>query len=45
MNVYERWETDEALERFRGSGPDEGIGGRILGAEVLKYRVSAVADP
>ena len=45
VNVYERWETDEALERFRGSGPDEGIGGRILGAEVLKYRVSGVEDP
>ena len=45
INVYERWETDDALSRVRGPGPYEGIGGRILGAEVFKYRISAVEDP
>lgn len=45
VNVFERWESDEALAGFRGSGPDAGISGRILGAEVRKYRISATEDP
>jgi quinol monooxygenase YgiN len=45
VNVYERWETDEDLASFRGSGPDAGTAARILGADVRKYRISAVEDP
>jgi quinol monooxygenase YgiN len=42
VNVYERWETDEELAVFRGSGPDAGTAARILDADVRKYRISAV---
>jgi quinol monooxygenase YgiN len=46
INVYERWESDEDLHRFRTSGgpptldlPD------IRSADVRKYRISAVEAP
>lgn len=42
VNIYERWETDEELEAFRGSGPDAGTAARILDADVRRYRISAV---
>lgn len=42
VNVYERWESDAALAAFRGCGPDDATGARILGAEVLRYRASGV---
>jgi quinol monooxygenase YgiN len=45
VNVYERWESDGELMAFRGSGPDAGTAARILGAEVRKYRISAVEQP
>lgn len=45
INVYERWETDEALEAFRGAGPDDGQAQRIREAEVRRYRVSSVEAP
>lgn len=45
INVYERWESDEHLERFRGSGPEPQQSAQILGAHVEKYRISAVEAP
>jgi quinol monooxygenase YgiN len=45
INVYERWETDEELMAFRGSGPDDETSARILDADVKKYRISAVEAP
>jgi quinol monooxygenase YgiN len=45
IRVYERWESDEDLERFRGSGPDDAQTGQILDADVKKYRISAVEAP
>ena len=45
IRVYERWESDDDLERFRGSGPDEAQTGQILDADVKKYRISAVEAP
>jgi quinol monooxygenase YgiN len=45
INVYERWETDEALARFRGAGPEPEQAARIREAEVHKYRISAVEAP
>lgn len=45
VNVYERWESDAELATFRGSGPDADTAARILGAEVHKYRISAVETP
>ena len=48
--IYERWETDEALAAFRNSGssatgPPSPVTPEILGAEVSKYRISAVEAP
>ena len=45
VNVYERWESDAHLERFRGSGPDTGQTAQIRDALVRKYRISATEDP
>jgi quinol monooxygenase YgiN len=45
IDVYERWESDDELLAFRGSGPDDETSGRILEADVHKYRISAVEAP
>ncbi|MFD0555934.1 antibiotic biosynthesis monooxygenase [Stackebrandtia endophytica] len=45
VNVYERWESDELLHRFRDSGPEGAQQDRILAAEVHKYRISGVEAP
>ena len=45
VNVYERWESDAHLERFRGSGPDAGQTAQIRDALVRKYRISATEAP
>ncbi len=49
INIYERWDGDEALNSVRTSG-SEGTSDNspipeILGAEVAKYRISAVESP
>jgi quinol monooxygenase YgiN len=40
VNVFERWQSSEQLHAFRGSGPDDGIRGRIIEAAVSEYAVS-----
>ncbi len=45
INVYERWDTDENLLRFRGSGPSSEQTTQIKDASVAKYRISATEDP
>ncbi|MDS0136388.1 MULTISPECIES: antibiotic biosynthesis monooxygenase family protein [unclassified Amycolatopsis] len=45
ITVYERWESDADLERFRGSGPSDEQTARILEASVARYRISAVEAP
>jgi quinol monooxygenase YgiN len=45
VTVYERWESDEDLERFRGSGPSDEQAAQILDASVARYRISAVEAP
>ncbi|MET9336568.1 antibiotic biosynthesis monooxygenase family protein [Nonomuraea sp. NPDC003804] len=42
INVYERWETDEDLERFRGEGPSGAQTAQIRAAKVSRYRISAI---
>jgi quinol monooxygenase YgiN len=44
IRVFERWESDEDLLRFRGSGPDAERANQILDAAVRKYRISAVEE-
>lgn len=43
--VYERWESDADLEAFRGAGASVEGTPELLGAEVAKYRISAVESP
>jgi quinol monooxygenase YgiN len=42
INVFERWESDEHLLAFRGSGPDDAQTAEIRDADVRRYRISAV---
>jgi quinol monooxygenase YgiN len=45
INVFERWESDEDLERFRTSGGPELDTPPLLDAAVHKYRISGVEQP
>jgi quinol monooxygenase YgiN len=45
INVYERWESDDVLSRFREGGPSEEQATQILSAEVRKYRISGIEAP
>jgi quinol monooxygenase YgiN len=40
INVFERWESQAALEAFRGSGPNDEQGAAIVSAEVAEYDVT-----
>lgn len=40
--VYERWTSREALQRFRGSGPDPAQASKILEADVQQYQVTTI---
>lgn len=42
VNVYEVWESDEDVERFRGSGPSSTQRTQIRDASVARYRISSV---
>ena len=39
INVFERWESQAALEAFRGDGPSDDQQAAVLGADVVDYRV------
>jgi quinol monooxygenase YgiN len=39
INVFERWESREALERFRGSGPSGDQLAELLEIDVSEYEV------
>ena len=39
INVYERWDSEEDLHRFRESGPDAGQLAALLNVEVDQYVV------
>ena len=42
INILERWESQAAVEAFRGDGVDEEQGAAILAASVAEYDVAAV---
>ncbi|MEU4332171.1 putative quinol monooxygenase [Nonomuraea dietziae] len=42
INVYERWESGESLDAFRGSGPSDDQSAVIRAAEVARYEISGV---
>jgi quinol monooxygenase YgiN len=39
VNVFERWESQAAVEAFRGDGPSDEQGAAIVSAEVAEYDV------
>ena len=39
VNIFERWESQAAVEAFRGSGPSDKQGAAILAASVAEYDV------
>ena len=41
VNVYEEWESEDALLAFRGAGPDQDLGASILRADVFRHVVSS----
>ncbi|MGI5239646.1 putative quinol monooxygenase [Dactylosporangium sp. CA-139066] len=45
INVYERWESDEDLHRFRGSGGPLPDLPPLRSADVQKYRICGVEAP
>lgn len=45
INVYERWESDDDLHRFRTSGGPELDLPPLLDARVRKYRISGEEAP
>ncbi|HEY3259740.1 MAG TPA: antibiotic biosynthesis monooxygenase family protein [Pseudonocardiaceae bacterium] len=45
INIYERWESDEDLHRFRAGPGDELDLPDLRSADVHKYRISAVELP
>jgi quinol monooxygenase YgiN len=40
VNILERWESRELLERFRGAGTPSDLGDRIRHAEVTEHDVA-----
>lgn len=42
INVFERWDTREAVEAFRGSGPSDEQGAEIIAASVAEYDIADV---
>lgn len=40
VNVYEEWESEDALLRFRGAGPGEDLASSIVRAHVARHIVS-----
>lgn len=40
--IFERWESQAAVEAFRGSGPSDEQGAAILAASVAEYDVADV---
>ena len=45
INVFERWDTDDDVHRFRASGGPELVLPPLVSADVQKYRVASVEAP
>lgn len=42
VNIFERWESQSAVETFRGDGPSDEQGAVMLSAAVAEYDVADV---
>ena len=45
VNVYEAWESEEALTAFRGEGPGQDFSSMIVRAQVARHMVSSSGPP
>jgi len=45
VNVYEEWESEEALLTFRGDGPGEDLSSSIVRADVARHVVASSGPP
>ena len=45
INVYERWESDDHLHRFRTSGGPSVDLPPLRSADVRKYRIASIEEP
>jgi len=45
VNVYERWDSEDALMAFRGAGPGADLTSEILRAAVRRHNVSSSGPP
>ena len=45
IRVFERWEDEEQLLVFRGSGPSDDQQAAIVAADVKRYGISSVGEP
>lgn len=44
INVFEQWESEDALERFRGAGSDDEQQSMIVAARVSQHEVATSTD-
>jgi quinol monooxygenase YgiN len=44
INVFEQWESTDAVERFRGSGPSDDQQATIVAAHVVQHEVATSID-
>lgn len=40
INIFERWESQAAVEAFRGNGPSEEQGAALISASVAEYDIA-----
>jgi quinol monooxygenase YgiN len=45
VNVYEEWESEEALLTFRGGGPGQDLTSSIVRADVSRHVVASSGPP
>jgi len=45
VNVYEEWESEQALVAFRGDGPGDDLSSQIVRAKVARHIVSSSGPP
>ena len=42
--IFERWESEQQLMAFRGTGPSDGQQAAILDADVKRYEIASVGE-
>jgi quinol monooxygenase YgiN len=45
VNVYEEWESEQALVAFRGDGPGDDLSSMIVKAKVARHVISSSGPP